>query len=83
VSSAKLEIAQRFSAERDQTLLSLSLDGGSGDEAVSDQNINLMNSFEKTFSIAKMSQMLNLLGNEDSDDGIKHLKPSKLQKVTK
>jgi len=40
-------------------------DGGSGEEAVSDQNIDFedVDSFENMFEIANMSQMLNL-GNE-------------------
>jgi len=69
--------------------VSLSLDDGSDEEAVSYQNIDVEDvenySFENLFEIANMSQMLNVVGNEDSDDGIKHLfklKPSKLQNVT-
>jgi len=41
------------------------VDGGSGEEAVSDQNIDFedVDSFENMFEMANMSQMLNL-GNE-------------------
>ena len=46
--------------------MSLSLDGGSGEEAVSDQNIDFEDvendSFENMFEIA--IQMLNVQGNE-------------------
>ena len=60
---AKLKITVR-----NQIFVSLSLDGGSGEEAVSDQNIDFEDvenySFENMFEIVNMSQMLNVLGNE-------------------
>jgi len=63
----------------------VSLDAGSGEEAVSDHNIDFQDvendSFENMFEMANMNQMLNVLGNEHSDDGIKHL--LKLKQLTK
>jgi len=45
-----------------------SLQGGSDEEAVSDQNMDIEdvenNSFENMFEMANMSQILNVLGNE-------------------
>jgi len=53
----------RASIERYKILLqSLSFNGGSGEEAVSDHNIDFED--ENIFEILNMSQMLNLLGNE-------------------
>jgi len=71
--------------------VSLSLDGGSGEEAFSVQNIDFEDvkndSFENMFEMVNMNQMLNVLRNDkDSGDDIKHLLKlnlSKLQKVTK
>jgi len=58
----------RARTEDNQILVSLSLDGGSDKEAVSDQTIDLEDvendSFDNIFEITKMSQMLNVLGNE-------------------
>jgi len=58
----------RASTKRNQILVSLSLDGGSVEEAVSDQNIDFedveYDSFENISEMANMSQMLNVLGDE-------------------
>ena len=90
-------MAQWFTAEQAlnafQIWVPLSLDGGSGEEAVSDQNIDFEEvenySLENIFEVTNMSQMLNVLGNELwwwQWWWYKHLlklNPSKLQKVTK
>jgi len=44
--------------------LSQSLVGGSGEEAVSDQNIDFEHFDFSNIEIVNMSQMLNVLGNE-------------------
>jgi len=50
--------------ECNQIFVSVSLDSGSREEAVSDQSIDCKDVESDSFMIVNMSQMLNVLGNE-------------------
>jgi len=49
-------------SECNQIFVSVSLDGGSREEAVSDQTIDFKDVESDSFMIVNMSQMLNVLG---------------------
>jgi len=77
-------MAQWFTAEQSNISVTVTW---SGEEAVSDQNIDFKDVENDSFMTVNMSWMYwEMSSDKDSDDGIKHpfkLNPSKLQKVAK